>query len=139
MDSVLKRYSEYLSHRSRGFLATGQGERISIVPICYVNYGDVIYTAIDSKPKGTKLARVTNILSNPHVAFAVDNYSVNWKRLSYLLIHGDAEVAVKKVEARKARRLLALKYPQYRWLKLGTAPVIAIRIRRVKFWRFEGE
>ncbi len=133
---MLERYSEYLSKRSRGFLATGQGEEISVVPICFAHQEDVIYTAIDSKPKGRRLARLSNILSNPHVAFIVDNYSKNWRLLSYLLIHGDAEIVADEGEARRARRLLLLKYPQYRSLKLGNAPVIAIRVRRSKFWRF---
>ncbi len=133
---MLKRDSEYLSKRGRGFLATGQGERLSIVPICFAHQEDVIYTAIDLKPKGARLARLTNIVSNPHVAFIVDNYSTNWRLLSYLLIHGDAEIVANEEERRRARRLLQRKYPQYRWLKLGKAPVIAIRVRRSKFWRF---
>lgn len=133
---MLRRYSEYLSKRSRGFLATGQGERLSIVPICFAHQEDVIYTAIDSKPKGGRLARLSNIISNPHVAFIVDNYSTNWRLLSYLLIHGDAEIVADEGEARRARRLLQRKYPQYRWLKLGKAPIIAIHVRRSKFWRF---
>lgn len=133
---MLKQYSEYLSKRSRAFLATGRGERISIVPVCFAHQEDVIYTAIDSKPKGGTLTRLSNIISNPHVAFIVDNYSTNWRLLSYLLIHGDAEIVSDEGEARRARKLLLLKYPQYRWLKLGNAPVIAIRVRRSKFWQF---
>ncbi len=136
MAPMLKRDSEYLSKRNRGFLATGQDDKISVIPVCFVHQEDVIYTAIDSKPKGRRLARLSNMISNPHVAFIVDNYSQNWRHLSYLLIHGEAEVVADEVEARRAKRLLLRKYPQYRWLELGNAPVVAIRVRRTKFWQF---
>jgi PPOX class probable F420-dependent enzyme len=98
--------------------------------------GDVIYTAIDKKPKGPRLARISNIAANPQVAFLVDVYDEDWRELSYLLIHGRSELVSDETEAATARRLLLQKYRQYRSLKLGDAPIIAIHIADSKFWRF---
>ena len=120
----------------RGFLASSSGGRTTIVPVCFVSRGNIIYTAIDQKPKGKRLARISNISRNPHVAFIVDIYSEKWDRLSYLLIHGDAETVRDDREADEARKMLLQKYPQYRQLKLDNALVIAIRIKSSKFWRF---
>lgn len=71
------------------------------------------------------------------MAFIVDTYSEKWDQLSYLLVHGDAEVVRDEREAREARKLLLEKYPQYRQMKLGNALVIAIRIKSSKLWRFQ--
>jgi PPOX class probable F420-dependent enzyme len=133
-----RRHSDYLAAARRGFLATSPGgsDTVTVVPVCFVHRGESIYTAIDLKPKGDHLSRLSNIASNPSVAFVVDNYSEDWRLLSYLLIHGDAFMLVGE-EASEARELLLRKYPQYRWLVLGDAPVMAIRIRRAKFWEFQ--
>jgi len=118
----------------RGFLATSRDERVTVVPICFAHRGSTIYTAIDRKPKGRHIARLANIVSNPNVAVLVDRYSEDWRRLSYLLLHGDARLVEREKEAKKARELLTSKYHQYRRLKLGEAQVIAIRVREAKFW-----
>jgi PPOX class probable F420-dependent enzyme len=128
--------SEYLGDKRRGFLASGGRGKTTIVPVCFASRGNVIYTPIDRKPKGKRLARLSKIRLNPHVAFIVDTYSEKWNQLSYLLVHGDAEVVRDDREARKARKLLLQKYPQYRQMKLGNALVIAIRIKSSKFWQF---
>ena len=121
----------------RGFLATARNGDPTVVPVCFVHIGDVLYTAIDRKPKGRRLARLSNIASNPRVAFVVDNYSEDWRLLSYLLIHGDAAVVTDEEEARTARERMLRKYPQYHWLKLRRAQVLSIRVRKSKFWRFQ--
>ena len=126
----------YLKAARRGFLATSSRDRPTVVPVCFVISGDVIYTAVDKKPKGPRLARISNIASNPQVAFLVDIYDEDWRGLSYLLIHGSSEVVSDEVEAARARRLLLQKYRQYQSLKLGDAPIIAIHISDSKFWKF---
>ncbi|MDA4112785.1 MAG: pyridoxamine 5'-phosphate oxidase family protein [Thaumarchaeota archaeon] len=126
----------YLKAARRGFLATSSRDRPTVVPVCFVIAGDVIYTAIDKKPKGPRLARTSNIASNPQVAFLVDIYDEDWRELSYLLIHGRSELVSDEAEAARARRLLLQKYRQYRSLKLGDAPIIAIHIADSKFWKF---
>ncbi|MDA4133552.1 MAG: hypothetical protein OK454_10595 [Thaumarchaeota archaeon] len=94
------------------------------------------YTAIDRKPKGHQLARLSNVLSNPSVAFLVDRYSEDWKELSYLLLHGDARLVKDEREAEAARELLRERYPQARWLKLDGCPILEIKVHESKFWAF---
>jgi PPOX class probable F420-dependent enzyme len=134
---MLKRERDYLRASRRGFLATSARGRTAVVPVCFCLRGDVIYTAIDRKPKGPHPARLSNILSNPTVAFLVDSYSEDWTELSYLLLHGDARLVKEEGEAEAARELLREKYPQYGWLKLDGCPILAIRVRESKFWAFK--
>lgn len=134
-----RRESEYLAMARRGFLATSRNNRVTVIPVCFAHHGDTVYTPIDRKPKGKHLARLSNIASNPYVAFLVDNYSEDWRLLSYLLIHGNASIVSNVTEARRARELLLRKYPQYRRLKLGDAPIVGIRVQRSKFWQFRLE
>jgi PPOX class probable F420-dependent enzyme len=135
----MKQYEEdYLRLKERGFLVTlSEKQRPTIIPICFAYQSGTIYTAIDKKPKGKKLARLTNIASNKIVAFLVDNYSENWNKLSYLLIHGVARIVTVKNEEARAKDLLKMKYPQYRRLKLDGAKVIAIDVKESKFWLFK--
>jgi len=133
---MLKRERDYLRSSRRGFLATSARGRPTVVPVCFCLKGDVIYSAIDGKPKGQRIARVRNILSNPNVAFLVDNYSEDWDELSYLLLHGAADMVSEGKEAGEARKLLRKKYPQYLWLKLDGCPILAIRVSESKLWSF---
>jgi len=133
---MLKREREYLRSSRRGFLATSAGARPTLVPVCFCLKGDLIYSAIDRKPKGPRLARLSNIMLNPEVAFLVDNYSEDWTELSYLLVHGHAELVNDEEEAQTARKLLRRKYPQYGRLKLDGRPILAIRIEKTKSWAF---
>ncbi|MBI2649225.1 MAG: TIGR03668 family PPOX class F420-dependent oxidoreductase [Thaumarchaeota archaeon] len=132
-----RREEEYLRLKERGFLATlGKDGNPTVVPICFVYWNGAIYTAVDEKPKSRKLARLRNIEGDGRVAFIVDNYSQNWKKLSYLLVHGRARIVGDLKEAETAKGLLVEKYPQYRRLKLKE-PVIAVSIERTKLWEFD--
>jgi PPOX class probable F420-dependent enzyme len=134
-----EREEDYLRLKERGFLATlGKNGNPTIVPVCFVYSKGVIYTAIDEKPKSSRVpARITNIERDSRVAFIVDNYSQNWKKLSYLLVHGKARVVENQREVEEAKSLLVGKYPQYRRLKLKEQ-VIVISVDRTKLWEFEG-
>jgi PPOX class probable F420-dependent enzyme len=135
----LKKEEElYLLSKERGFLATvGADESPTVVPVCYAYREGRIYTMVDSKPKRKGvLWRVRNIESRPEVAFIVDTYSDDWRKLSYLLVHGRASVLKEGEEAREARRLLVARYPQYRWLGAGEGTVIRVDIASVRYWRF---
>src|SRR6188768_925413 len=78
-------------------LATADAEgRPYLTPVCFAHHADRIYIALDAKPKSvapTRLKRVRNILSNPHVAFLVDTYSDDWTQLSFTLISGTATLS----------------------------------------------
>ena len=118
-------------------LATAnRGARPYVVPICFALSSNLLYTAIDLKPKiqdAPNLRRLRNIAENPHVTVIVDCYSENWKRLAFVLLHGRASLTDAR-EARRAIRLLRAKYPQYRAMALEGRPIIKIRLTSAYAW-----
>jgi PPOX class probable F420-dependent enzyme len=125
-----------------GRLATADGRgRPLVVPVCFVLAEDVVYSAIDAKPKrdhGRPLRRVRNIETNPHVALVVDEYDEDWSRLRYVIVEGPAAILTGGAEFARAIDLLREKYPQYRAMGLrregGT--LIRVQAERVLPWRF---
>lgn len=135
----MKREEEaYLLSKERGFLATvGADCRPTVVPVCFAYRDGRIYTMVDAKPKKLGVPwRVRNIASRPHVAFIVDTYSDDWRKLSYLLVHGRAAVLPEGEEAKEARRMLVARYPQYRWVGTGEGTVVRVDVTSAKYWRF---
>jgi PPOX class probable F420-dependent enzyme len=110
----------------------------AIVPICFATDGQVIYSALDAKPKRvapTALRRVRNIRANPDVALVVDDYAEQWADLSHLIVHGTASlIAPETAEHAAAIALLRDKYPQYAAMPIEEQPVIAIRPTSARFW-----
>ena len=111
-------------------LATvGADGRPHVVPICFVLAGDVLYTAVDEKPKRTRrLKRLENIEANPQVEVVIDHWDEDWSRLWWVRLRGTARI----VEDRHAVELLVAKYPQYRGAALH--PVIAVAIEERSEW-----
>ena len=109
-----------------------------VIPICFVYDGKNFYSPIDEKPKRTapsKLKRLLNIRENPQVSLVIDRYDENWRKLSYLLVSGQARVLLRGVKHRKAVALLRRKYPQYRAMAIDERPLIVIRPKRMTSWR----
>jgi PPOX class probable F420-dependent enzyme len=129
-----------LLRRSRvGHLATADARgRPHVVPVCFAFDGRRIVTALDEKPKRVgprRLRRVRNIRVNPHVAFIVDRYDEDWRRLRFVLVLGVADVLEPGTRAhREAVARLRRKYPQYRGMRLGERPVLRITPRRIVAW-----
>lgn len=99
-----------------------------VVPVCFTWAGDMIWTAIDGKPKTTDLpARVRDIGQEPRVSFLVDRWDEDWGRLAWLQARGRAHVLAEGAEAERARSALLDKYPQYRTTPLE-GPVIRIDV-----------
>lgn len=134
---------EYLSSHRVARLATVDGEgHPSLVPICFAMDGDAIYSALDEKPKrlaGARLRRVRNILNHPDVALLADDYSEDWMHLSYLLIHGRAELLDPgSAEHEHAVQLLRARYLQYQEMSIEEQPVIRIEPEWFTFWSASG-
>jgi PPOX class probable F420-dependent enzyme len=112
-------------------LATVDSEgRPHVVPICFVLEGDMLYTAVDEKPKRTRrLRRLRNIEANPRVEVLIDHYAEDWSRLWWVRLRGTARV----VDEPRALELLAAKYPQYR-AHPPAGPAIAVRIEERIEW-----
>ena len=110
-----------------------------MVPVCFTWAGDVIWTAIDGKPKKTDhLQRLKNIEANPKVAFIVDRWDEDWARLAWLSAKGTATVIKKGPEFAKAIAALQSKYSQYAQTPLE-GPVIRIDVERWSGWSAEEE
>jgi len=89
--------------------------RPHVVPICFVLAGDVLYSAVDRKPKRSpRLKRLDNIRANPGVTVLVDHYEDDWSRLWWVRLRGRGRVLETGEERKRALALLAVKYQQYR-------------------------
>jgi PPOX class probable F420-dependent enzyme len=124
-----------LGEASVGRLATvSPGARPHIVPCCFVLRGDVVYTAVDGKPKsGRSLRRVQNLGANAAFALLVDHYDDDWSSLWWVRVDGSGRIVGDDAEAGEAARLLAGKYRQYRDVAIP-GPVLALDIGSWTSW-----
>ncbi|MEP6598756.1 MAG: TIGR03668 family PPOX class F420-dependent oxidoreductase [Actinomycetota bacterium] len=117
-------------------LATVDGQgRPLLVPIVFAVAGDVLYSAVDGKPKSTRqLRRLDNIAHNPQVSALVDRYSEDWDELWWARADGCARVIeIDAPEATAALIELTGRYPQYREQR-PPGPVIAIDVAHWSGW-----
>jgi PPOX class probable F420-dependent enzyme len=119
-------------------LATvGATGRPHLVPIVFALDGDVVFSAVDAKPKRTTaLKRLENIAANPRVALLADHYDEDWDALWWARADGVARVA-SDADARRGIALLAGRYQQYRAAP-PRGPVIAVAVERWSGWRARG-
>lgn len=115
-------------------LATvGDDGRPHLVPIVFAVSGDVLYTAVDAKPKRTtELRRLRNIAVNPQVSVLADAYDEDWTRLWWVRADGMAR-RMAAAERAEAIDLLVAKYPQYAAAPPG-GPVLRIDVERWTGW-----
>ena len=108
--------------------------RLHLVPICFALAGDVLYSAVDDKPKRSgRLQRFENVRAHPEVAVLVDHYGEDWTRLWWVRLRGRARVLASGSEADTALKLLADKYEQYRE-RPPVAPVLAVAVEEWRGW-----
>ena len=104
------------------------------VPCCFFLKGDVVYSAVDAKPKSTlALRRLDNLATNPAACLLVDCYEDDWSKLWWIRVDGTARVLVDGDERDHALDLLAAKYPQYQATR-PPGPVIAMDIVSWRSW-----
>jgi PPOX class probable F420-dependent enzyme len=122
---------ERLARARVGRLATVTADgRPHIVPVCFVLHDDLVFTAVDAKPKATTaLARLENVRATGRASLLVDHYEEDWSKLWWVRVDGPADV----VESEAALDALAVKYEQYR-AERPTGPVIAISPARWRSW-----
>jgi PPOX class probable F420-dependent enzyme len=114
--------------------------RPHLVPVVFAVDGDsrgdhdVVYTAVDAKPKTTRrLRRLANIEGNPHVSLLVDHYADDWTRLWWVRADGVAAIHSGGDAMDTGCRLLRAKYVQYQSVPLN-GPVIAVTVHRWSSW-----
>ena len=125
------------SHRVARLATVDAAGRPLVLPVCYALDGDRLYSPTDAKPKRVpvqRLKRLRNLRENPHVALVVDDYREDWAQLSYVLLHGTAEIISEGAEFERAITALRAKYPQYRDMPIQDNPMIAVHLRRVVSW-----
>jgi PPOX class probable F420-dependent enzyme len=110
--------------------------RPRLVPICFALAGDVLYHAVDHKPKATRrLARLADLATDPRATVLADHYEEDWSALWWVRADGRARVLedVGDPEAARALDLLAERYAQYR-ARRPDGPVVALDIERLTGW-----
>jgi len=108
-----------------------------LVPVVFAlpdHRTDLLYTAVDAKPKTTqRLRRLANIESNPAVSLLVDHYDDDWSALWWVRADGVAAIHHDGVQMATGYALLREKYPQYQRVQLD-GPVVTVEIRRWSSW-----
>jgi PPOX class probable F420-dependent enzyme len=115
-----------------------------VVPICYAWDGASLYSAVDAKPKierVERLKRIRNIRENAQVSVVIDHYDEDWRRLRYVIIHGQARLLTDGGDFSRGADLLLEKYPQYRAMGLDRESGLMIKVEpdRVTQWQFTPE
>jgi PPOX class probable F420-dependent enzyme len=126
--------ARFAAARSAMLATVGSSGRPHLVPITFAVEGELIFTAIDHKPKTTpRLRRLGNIAQNPLVAVLADHYSDDWEELWWVRVDGRATVLAGVDEMRHPIDVLSDRYPQYR-ARRPDGPVIVISAERWTGW-----
>jgi PPOX class probable F420-dependent enzyme len=114
--------------------------RPHLVPIVFALDGDILYSAVDHKPKrSVALRRLANVAANPAVSVLADHYDdEDWERLWWVRADGVGTVLdAGAAPAARAGRLLHEKYAQYVTRPLS-GQVLAITVERWSGWAADG-
>lgn len=133
---------EMFSSASVAVLATAGADGVPhLVPVVFAmpeGRSDLLYTAVDAKPKSThRLRRLANIEANPVVSLLVDHYDSDWSRLWWVRADGEASIHLQGAQVAAGYALLRAKYPQYSRVELN-GPVVAISIGHWACWHGGG-
>jgi PPOX class probable F420-dependent enzyme len=109
--------------------------RVDLVPITFALVDDVVYTAVDHKPKRTtELKRLENVRASPEVSVLVDEYDdADWSTLWWVRLRGLARVVDTGPEYDRGVDALVAKYDQYRDVR-PEGPAIVIELIRWQWW-----
>jgi PPOX class probable F420-dependent enzyme len=111
--------------------------RPHLVPVVFALTGDVIFTAVDAKPKrSTRLQRLANLEFEPRCSLLVDHYSDDWSRLWWVRADGEAAV-VEPAAATEGFAALVDRHPQYRGLA-PAGPLLAVQVTQWSGWSAAG-
>jgi PPOX class probable F420-dependent enzyme len=114
--------------------------RPHVVPLVFATAGDVVFSAVDAKPKRTTaLRRLDNVRANPRVALLADHYDdTDWAALWWVRADGTARVLeADDPEAERGIDLLCERYAQYRSAR-PAGPVLVVSVERWSGWRSRG-
>ncbi len=113
--------------------ADGRG-RPHIVVVTFAVVGDMVYTAVDQKPKtSTALKRLHNVGENRWVTMLADEYSDDWETLWWVRADGRAAILAGQQQMAEPLRPLTSRYRQYLQAP-PTDPVLAVTVERWTGW-----
>jgi PPOX class probable F420-dependent enzyme len=106
-----------------------------LVPVVFAVVGDVVWSAVDDKPKSTRaLRRLANIAAHPRVSVLVDHYEDDWTRLWWVRADGAARVLdATDVGASAGREALVARYAQYAE-RPPAGPFVAVAVDVWRGW-----
>ena len=105
-----------------------------VVPIVFALVDDVVYTAVDDKPKRTqRLQRLTNLRAEPRCAVLVDHYEDDWSRLWWVRADGVASVLEAPQQDHPGLVALVQRYGNYE-RQPPSGPLVAITVARWTGW-----
>ncbi|GAA2481651.1 TIGR03668 family PPOX class F420-dependent oxidoreductase [Terrabacter carboxydivorans] len=109
--------------------------RPHLVPVVFAVSGDLVWSAVDDKPKSTRaLQRLANVEANPSVALLVDHYDDDWTQLWWVRAEGPADVLeLGAAGTAEALDSLAQKYPQYA-ARRPAGPLVRVSVTRWSGW-----
>lgn len=108
--------------------------RPHVVVCCFALAEEVVYSAVDDKPKTTlSLQRLRNLTADPAASLLVDHYDEDWTALWWIRLDGAGRVVADVAEHERAIALLCEKYEQYR-RRRPAGPVIALDVVRWTAW-----
>jgi PPOX class probable F420-dependent enzyme len=118
-----------------GHLATVSPDgRPHVVPLVFAVEGDVIYWAVDEKPKRSRrLKRLENLRANPNAEVVADRYDEDWSALWWIRARGRARILEDDEEVAVAAGALAGKYARYAERPPG-GPFVAIDVEAWSWW-----
>jgi PPOX class probable F420-dependent enzyme len=112
-------------------------DRPRVLPVTYAVAEDVVWSAIDDKPKrAAEPARVRYLRRRPEAALCVDRYDDDWNRLAWVQVLGRVEVLPIERGAAGLEALTA-KYAQYRERR-PPGPLLRLQPSRALHWRSTG-
>jgi len=133
MDDATMR-NRFVTARVAHLASISGTSRPHVVPCCFAVDGDTAYTAVDGKPKSTRiLQRVTNIRTNPPTTLLVDHYDEDWTLLWWVRVDANGRVLDHGTEFDNAVAALRAKYTQYQ-RDAPAGPVVALDIVRWRGW-----
>jgi PPOX class probable F420-dependent enzyme len=108
----------------------------NVVPLVFVLDGDIVYSSVDEKPKGTReLRRLQNLRRDPRFMLLVDHYDEEWPTVWWVRLRGRGRVLEEGAQREHALRLLAEKYEQYEE-EAPQGAVIALDVEEWRGWAY---
>ena len=133
MDRATRR--RLVSQARVGRLATVTASgKAHVVPVCFALVGEVVYSAVDHKPKRSmNLRRFANIVATGSTSLLVDHFEEDWSALWWVRIDGTGRLVEDGAEAALAVEALTTKYQQYQQVPPDGA-IIAIDVEHWTDW-----